>query len=76
MTGKSAKKEWIILQCFDAYHSKDGKPGSWKEPVPGYDVPMTREKALAALREIEQKKPDEDFSMRKVASVTKLPGPK
>ena len=65
-------KEWIVMQCFDTFRDATGNPGQHKEPVPGFDTPMTKEDALKALRGIEAQKPGEDFSIRRIAPVVQL----
>ncbi len=70
------KKEWIILQCLNAFRDAQGNPGQHKVPVPGYDTPMTREEARNALSKIEKLRPDDDFSARRIAEVKHFPRPK
>ena len=65
-------KEWIVMQCFDAFRDANGNPGQQKEPVPGFDTPMTKEDALKALRGIEAQRPQEEFSIRRIEPVVQL----
>ena len=67
-----AKKEWILMQCFDAFRDAQGNAGQHKEPVTGFDAPMTKQAALNALLEIEGQRPNEDFSIRRIAPVIQL----
>jgi len=68
-----ARKEWILVQCFDAFRGDaHGDPGEHKEPVPDLDMPMTKQAALQALQEKEAQRPDEDFSIRRIAPVIQL----
>ena len=71
VTGEESK-EWIVMQCIDAYRDAQGDPGEHKQPVPGLDTPMTRSEALQALEDIEQRRPGEDFSIRRVAPVVPI----
>lgn len=66
-------KQWIVMQCFDAFKDAHGDPGQHKEPVPGYDTPMTKAEALKVLEDIEQQRPDEDFLIRRIAPVVDFP---
>jgi len=68
----SDKKQWIVMQCHDAWHDAQGNPGEHKIPLEGYDIPMTKIDALQALKEAEANRPDEDFSIRKIADVHQL----
>ncbi|RLA54441.1 MAG: hypothetical protein DRR42_01745 [Gammaproteobacteria bacterium] len=67
-----ARKEWILMQCFNAFRDAQGNAGEQKEPIPGFDTPMTKQAALKALREIEARRPGEDFSIRRIAPVIHL----
>jgi len=60
------KKEWVVMQCLDAFQDAQGNKGEHKIPVPGYDTPMTKEEALQALEIVEQKNPGLDFSIRRM----------
>ena len=66
------KREWIILHCLDAWRDANGKPGQHKVPLEGYDRPMSYAEAWAALEKIETERPNEDFSIRRVAEVFPL----
>jgi len=48
VTGEE-RKEWIVMQCIDAYRDAQGDPGEHKKPVPGLDTPMTRSEALQSF---------------------------
>ncbi len=52
------------MRCLDAFHDASGGAGEHKIPLDGYDTPMTK-----ALAEVEKNRPDEDFSIRKIADV-------
>ena len=54
-------------QCLDAFRDAHGNPGQHKVPV--YDTAMIREKALKVLREIQERRPDDEFSMRPITNV-------
>ncbi len=60
------------MQCFDAFKDAQGNPGQHKEPVPGFDVPMTKIDALKALHDMEAQRPNEEFSIRRIAPVIEL----
>ena len=63
--------KWVLMQCLDAFKDAQGNPGVHKVPVPGYD-PMSKAEARQALAAIEAERPDEDFSIRKLAEVVNL----
>ena len=69
MTTRNGSKEWIVMQCFDAFLDAQGNPGEHKDPMPGFDTPMTKDEALMALEAIEKQRPHEDFSIRRIAPV-------
>ena len=57
------------MQCLNAFRDEYGNPGEHKVPVPGLDVPMEREEAREALRKIQEARPDDEFSIRRIAPV-------
>lgn len=63
------KSQYIVMQCLDAFKDAHGNPGQHKEPVAGFDMPMNKTDALAALKSIEAQRPGEDFSLRRIAPV-------
>ena len=65
-------REWIVMHCLDAWHDANGNPGQHKVPLKGYDRPMSYAEAWAALEKIEAERPNEDFSIRRVAKVLPL----
>ena len=66
-------REWIVLHCLDAWRDANGNPGQHKVPLVGYDKPMTYAAAWEALQQIEAERPDEDFSIRRLAEVFPFP---
>lgn len=70
--GMTQKKEWIVMHCLDAYRDANGQPGAHKIPLEGYDTPMTKAEALAALKQVVQGRPNQDFSIRKIAAVVEF----
>ena len=67
------QREWIVLHCLDAWHDANGAPGQHKVPLEGYDTPMSYAEAWDALKRIEAERPDEDFSIRRLAEVFPFP---
>ena len=66
------KKEWVVMHCLDAFKDAHGNTGQHKVILEGYDTPMTKEDALEALNSIEAQRPNEDFSIRRIAEVVNL----
>lgn len=67
---QSLKREWSVMRCLNAYRDVHGNPGQHKVPLDGYDHPMTKDEALKRLAEVEQARPDEDFSIRRLAWIS------
>ena len=62
-------KKWIVMHCLDAFKDAHGNQGEHKIPLEGYDIPMTKAEALKALAEVENIRPNEDFSIRRLSDV-------
>lgn len=64
-----AEKQWIVMHCLDAFKDANGQAGEHKIPLEDYDTPMTKATALEALAKIEQARPHEDFSIRRLGDL-------
>jgi len=58
------------MHCLNAFKDAQGNVGEHKIPLEGYDTPMTKSDALKALQKVEASRPDEDFSIRRLADVS------
>ncbi len=66
------KKEWIVMHCLNAFKDASGQAGEHKIPLKGYDTPMTKAAALKALAEVENTRPNEDFSIRRLGDLLRF----
>jgi hypothetical protein len=67
--------QYIVMHVLDVWHDADGSPGEHKIPLQGYDTPMSKAKALQALRKVVRQNPREDFCIRQIAKVLPLNHP-
>lgn len=70
MSGQSGEpREWVILECLDAFRDELGRPGQHKVPVTDLAKLYTRAEAFDVLGEWVERFPDREFSMRRVEPV-------
>ena len=62
-------REWVVVECLDAFRDETGGRGETKVPVTDLAALYTRAEAWAELHVWTHRYPDREFSMRRVSSV-------